>query len=103
MLHEITSEHFTNLLTTPSTLHLPNGNSLIVMIEAVTLKPQSRLPESPRIPFTVMLHSVEPTTFASGLCALDLAPLGRMEEIFVSREPAMGRDASLGYFNIVFN
>jgi hypothetical protein len=51
----------------------------------------------------VQLRSLQPTDFIDGLCALELPQLGRVEAIFVSREPPLGRDPALGYFNIIFN
>jgi len=38
-----------------------------------------------------------------GLCSLDVPELGRLEGVFVSRIPPMGRDPTLGYFYIAFN
>ncbi|OCW21026.1 MULTISPECIES: hypothetical protein [unclassified Pseudomonas] len=103
MLQQVCNEHFQPLINQSCPLQLPDGRVLHVHIEAVDLRPQSRLPDNPRTPFNVTLRSLAPTDFVDGLCALALPQLGTVEAIFVSREPAMGRDPNLGYFNIVFN
>ncbi|NWA29538.1 hypothetical protein HX870_02995 [Pseudomonas gingeri] len=103
MLQQVSSEHFQALMKQHCPLHLPDGSLLPIEIEAIALRPQSRLPESSREPFTVVLRSLEPTAFVDGLCALELPQLGRVDAVFVSREPPLGRDPALGYFNIVFN
>lgn len=103
MLHQVSSEHFQPLLEQPCALHLPDGSQLPIRIEAIRLRPEARLPEISRVPFMVLLHSLQPTDFVDGLCGLELPQTGRLEGIFVSREPALGRDPALGYFNIVFN
>ncbi len=103
MLQQVCNEHFQPLVERPCPLYLPDGSQLPVQVEAVELRPQSRLPENSRTPFSVTLRSLEPTHFIDGLCALELPQLGRVDEIFVSREPPLGRDPALGYFNIVFN
>ncbi|KAF0864777.1 hypothetical protein [Pseudomonas sp. LD120] len=103
MLQHLYNEHFQPLLNQPCPLHLPDGSLLPVQIETIELHPQSRLPENARIPFSVALRSLQPTDFVDGLCTLELPTLGRVDAIFVSREPPLGRDPTLGYFNIVFN
>ncbi|SDS35734.1 hypothetical protein SAMN05216598_1330 [Pseudomonas asplenii] len=103
MLQQVSSEHFQWLLDQTCPLHLPDGSVLPVQVEAVALHPQSRLPENSRMPFSVQLHSLQPTDFIDGLCGLELPQMGRVEDIFVSREPSLGRDPARGYFNIVFN
>jgi len=103
MLQQVSSEHFQSLLDQPCPLHLPDGSQLPVQVESIELRPQSRLPENTRIPFNVLLRSLQPTDFVDGPCALDLPQLGRVDAVFVSREPPLGRDPALGYFNIVFS
>ena len=103
MLQQVSSEHFQLLMKQHCPLHLPDGSLLPIEIETITLRPQSRLPESSRMPFNVVLRSLEPTEFVDGLCALELPQLGRVDAVFVSREPPLGRDPALGYFNIAFN
>ncbi|NWA04982.1 DUF6916 family protein [Pseudomonas gingeri] len=103
MLQQVSNEHFQSLVNRPCPLHLPDGSLLSIQIESIQLRPQARLPENPRIPFNVALRSLGPTDFVDGLCALDLPQLGRLDAVFVSREPPLGRDPALGYFNIVFN
>ncbi|WP_191489297.1 DUF6916 family protein [Pseudomonas sp. FEN] len=103
MLQQVSSEHFQLLMKQHCPLHLPDGSQLPIEIEAVELRPQSRLPGNTRTPFNVALRSLEPTAFVDGLCALELPQLGRVDTVFVSREPPLGRDPTLGYFNIVFN
>lgn len=103
MLQQLSNEHFQALVDQPCPLYLPDGSLLPVQIQAIQLRPHARLPNCPREPFNVMLRSLEPTAFVDGLCALELPQVGRVEAIFVSREPPLGRDPALGYFNIVFN
>jgi hypothetical protein len=55
------------------------------------------------MPFSVEFNSLKPTEFVDGLCSLELPELGQVENIFVSRVPAMGRDPDVGYFYIAFN
>lgn len=103
MLLQVCDQHFQALLHQTCPLQLPDGSLLPIQVQSIELRPQARLPENPRTPFSVMLRSLEPTPFVDGLCALELPQLGRVEAIFVSREPPLGRDPALGYFNIVFN
>ncbi|KPA92167.1 MULTISPECIES: DUF6916 family protein [Pseudomonas] len=103
MLQHVSSEHFQPLVDQSCPLYLPDGSPLQVRIESIALRSQAQLPEMTRTPFIVQLHSLQPTDFVDGLCSLELPGLGRLEEVFVSREPALGRDPALGYFNIVFN
>ncbi len=103
MLQQVSNEHFQPLVNQSCPLHLPDGSLLKVQVESIQLHPRAQLPQSPRLPFNVMLRSLEPTDFVDGLCALELPQLGRLDEVFVSREPPLGRDPTLGYFNIVFN
>ncbi|MNG24660.1 hypothetical protein D3C84_1094130 [compost metagenome] len=58
---------------------------------------------SERMPFSVEFNSLVPTDFVDGLCTLQLPELGKVENIFVSRVPSMGRDPQRGYFYIAFN
>lgn len=103
MLQLIQQEHFQFLLGKVTPLFLPDGSTLPIVIESNSLRPKSQLPGDKRMPFSVSMHTLEPTQFVDGLCAIELPDFGRVEDIYVSREPAMGRDPSLGYFNIVFN
>ncbi|KIH80691.1 DUF6916 family protein [Pseudomonas batumici] len=103
MLQQVSSEHFQALVNQPCPLHLPDGSQLPIQVEAIELRPQSRLPENTRTPFNVLLRSLGPTDFVDGLCTLELPQLGRVDAVFVSREPALGRDPALGYFSIIFN
>lgn len=103
MLQHVSSEHFQPLLDQPCALHLPDGSPLQILINAIAQRPQAQLPEMSRVPFNVQFHSLHPTDFVDGLCNLELPGVGVLEGIFVSREPALGRDQALGYFNIVFN
>lgn len=103
MLNQIVSDDFEVLVDAPCALYLPDGQPLPVVIEKVTLRPKSQLPGSARIPFNVALRSLQNTAFVEGACAIDFASQGRLDGIYVSREPATGRDEQFGYFNIVFN
>ncbi|AQY63634.1 MULTISPECIES: hypothetical protein [Pseudomonas] len=102
MLNLVTPEHFRPLLARTSVLYLPDGSALPIQIQQVTDAPKASVPGSPRTAFSVLLDSLEPTDFVDGLCRLPLAQTC-LEQVFVSREPAMGRDNARGYFCIVFN
>ena len=102
MLNQITSEHFRPLLNCDSMLYLPDGSALPIRIQRLTDAPRATLPGSPREAFSVLLDSLEPTDFVDGLCRLPLMETC-LEQVFVSREPAMGRNKERGYFCIVFN
>lgn len=103
MLQLVQSEHFQPLLGKICALSLPDGSAIDIQIESIKDTPQARMPNSTRMPFSVELNSLEPTFFVDGLCALELPGFGRLEDVFVSRIPAMGRDPTLGYFFIAFN
>ncbi|MGB3124231.1 MAG: hypothetical protein WBB95_10510 [Pseudomonas sp.] len=102
MLNLVTLEHFRPLLERTSVLYLPDGSALPIQVQRLTDAPKASLPGSPRGAFSVLLESLVPTDFIDGLCRLPLADTC-LEHVFVSREPAMGRDAGRGYFCIVFN
>ena len=102
MLNLVTLEHFRPLLERTSVLYLPDGSALPIQVQRLTDAPKASLPGSPRGAFSVLLKSLVPTDFIDGLCRLPLADTC-LEHVFVSREPAMGRDAGRGYFCIVFN
>ncbi|MCY0111070.1 MULTISPECIES: hypothetical protein [Pseudomonas] len=103
MLQSVQSQHFQALLGRIGTLHLPDGSTLQVHIGQLEENPSAKMRYSERMPFSVELNSVEPTEFVDGLCALELPELGRVQGIFVSRVPPMGRDPQLAYFHITFN
>lgn len=103
MLDLLHSDHFTAVADRLLHLRLPDGRQLALAIDSVTQAPRSAMPESRRVPFCVTLHSLEPTDFVDGLCTLDLPDHGEVSDLYVSRNPPLGRDASLGYFSIVFN
>jgi hypothetical protein len=103
MLQQVHSHHFQPLLGQTSSLTLPDGSSLPVRIESLAQTPRSKLPNSERMPFSVEFNSLESTDFVDGLCALEVPELGRLEGVFVSRIPPIGRDPALGYFYIAFN
>jgi hypothetical protein len=103
MLQQVQSQHFQALLGKTGTLRLPDGSELPIHIDRLEETPRSRMPKSERMPFSVEFNSLRPTEFVDGLCVMELPELGRVEDIFVSRVPAMGRDPQLGYFYIAFN
>lgn len=102
MLNLVTLEHFRPLLNHTHVLYLPDGSALPVQIRHLSDAPNANVPGGSRGAFSVLLHSLEPTDFVDGLCRLPLADTC-LEHVFVSREPAMGRDEQRGYFCIVFN
>lgn len=103
MLQSVNSQHFQALLGRVGTLHLPDDSALQIHIGELEEKPLAKMRYSERMPFCVELSSLEPTEFVDGLCALELPELGRVEGIFVSRVPAMGRNPALAYFHVTFN
>jgi hypothetical protein len=103
MLQNVTFEHFRALLGSTCTLQLEDGSGLPATITAVEEKPQARLSKGHRQPFNVSLNSLHPSAFVDGLCAVELPETGRLEGIYVSRVPPLGRDASLAYYAICFN
>ncbi|WP_260961548.1 DUF6916 family protein [Pseudomonas citri] len=103
MLQQVHSHHFQPLLGQTHSLTLPDGSSLPVRIESLEETPRSKMPNTQRMPFSVEFNSLESTDFVDGLCALEVPELGRLEGVFVSRIPPMGRDPALGYFYIAFN
>ncbi|WP_285419491.1 hypothetical protein [Pseudomonas sp. efr-133-TYG-5] len=103
MLQAVQSQHFQALPGQDGTLYLPDGSALSIHIEHFEEVPSAKMRHSERMPFSLEFSSRVPTDFVDGLCALHLPELGRVEDIFVSRMPAMGRDPRLGYFCISFN
>ncbi|EJM87635.1 DUF6916 family protein [Pseudomonas sp. GM60] len=103
MLQQVQHQHFQALLGKTGTLRLPDGSELPIHIDSLEESPRSRMPNSERMPFVVEFNSLQSTEFVDGLCALELPDLGYVEDIFVSRVPAMGRDPGVGYFYIAFN
>ena len=103
MLQRVHSSHFQSLLGQTRTLTLPDGSSLPVRFEHLEEIPRAKMPNAERIPFNVEFNSLESTAFVDGLCTLEVPELGRLEGVFVSRVPPMGRDPALGYFYIAFN
>ena len=102
MLNVVTLEQFRPLLAQPSVLYLPDGSALQIQVQGLRPAPEASLPGSAREGFSVSLNSLGPTDFVDGLCRLPLPDMC-LEQVFVSREPAMGRDGERGYFCIVFN
>ncbi len=103
MLQNVTVEHFRALLGNPCSLQLDDSSQLPITISSVDEKPLARLSDNERLPFSVSLNSLAPSTFVDGLCAIELPELGKLEDVFVSRVPPMGRDANLAYYCISFN
>ncbi|MGE1177074.1 DUF6916 family protein [Pseudomonas sp. BW7P1] len=103
MLQSVQIEHLQPLLGQQRTLHLPDGTALPILLAHLEEVPSAKMRYSERMPFCLEFNSLVPTEFVDGLCALELPEFGRLEDIFVSRVPAMGRDSQLGYFCISFN
>ncbi|WP_420235190.1 DUF6916 family protein [Pseudomonas sp. ABY48] len=103
MLEQVHSRHFQPLLGQTASLTLPDGSYLPVRFEFLEEIPRAKMPTTERMPFSVEFNSLESTAFVDGLCALEVPELGRIEGVFVSRIPPMGRDPALGYFYIAFN
>ena len=103
MLQTLQSQDFQTLPGQNGTLYLPDGSTLAIHIEHFEEVPSARMRHSERMPFSLALKSLAPTDFIDGLCGLQVPELGRVDDIFVSRTPAMGRDPAVGYFCISFS
>ncbi|MEN2398102.1 DUF6916 family protein [Pseudomonas halotolerans] len=103
MLLQVHSHHFQALLGQTSSLTLPDGSTLPVRFETLEQAPRAKMPSAERMPFSVEFNSLQSTDFVDGLCGLEVPELGRLEGVFVSRIPPMGRDPTVGYFYIAFN
>lgn len=103
MLHEVNVDNFRVMLGCVCTLQLSDGSQLPVRVSSVIEKPQARLAEDRRLPFNVSLSSLEPSEFIDGSCEVVLPEMGLLQDVFVSRVPAMGRDENLAYYCISFN
>ncbi|MBI6730220.1 hypothetical protein YA0032_11140 [Pseudomonas amygdali] len=103
MLQDVTFEHFQSLLGNTCQLQMSDGSQLPVHVASVAEKPQARAARQQRMPFNVLLESLEPSEFVDGACAIELPELGLLQNVFVSRVPAMGRDENLAYYCISFN
>ncbi|KTC33783.1 MAG: DUF6916 family protein [Pseudomonas sp.] len=103
MLQHVTGDHFRALLGAQCALHLEDGSLLPVVIESIQDKALARLSETSRLPFSVAVNALVPSDFIDGPCTIDLPELGRLEGVFVSRVPPLGRDANLAYYCISFN
>lgn len=80
---------------------------LTLQIQAVKMRPLARNPYAPedqRIPFVVELVTDGPCDIRNATGELTLAPHGKpLQSVWISRVGAMGRDASLAYFQLPFN
>lgn len=101
MLNQVTCAQFRPMLERTSLLYLPDGSSLPIQVRS--LRDSSVTLPGLRKAFSVLLESLGPTDFVDGLCHLPMPDGTCLEQVFVSREPAMGRDKERGYFCIVFN
>ncbi len=104
MLEAIDASHFEALRGQMQPFDTASGERLQLRIDAVTSKPLSSAPDArvQRIPFTVTLTGAQ-TPFIEGLCSVELPGIGRVENIMVSRQASLGRDAQTAYFQILFN
>lgn len=87
-------------------MRLPDGGTLPMLIDNVTVKAQHRNPYAPeqqRLPFIVTLTAQQATSFIEGPCTIELEKRGRLEDVYVIRVAALGRDPAGAYFQIVFS
>lgn len=106
MLDLIDADHFRQLQGQVCRFDIHDGETLHLRVDSVSLKPQARMPEADeerRMPFAVGLTAVQPTSFVHGLCSLELPQLGRVANMMVAREAALGRDPGQSYFQILFS
>ncbi len=105
MLDLVNAEHFRQLQGQVCQFEVPGGEPLNLRVDTVTLKPQARMPgadEEVRMPFSVGLTAMQPSGFVHGLCSVELPQLGRVCDMMVAREAALGRDSGQSYFQILF-
>jgi hypothetical protein len=105
MLERVHAEHFRPLAGQCLEVRTPNGETLVLAVDGVTLQPLARMPDTPadrRIPFSVALTATQPTAFTDGLCTVALPVLGCVRDVWVTRAAPLGRDATRAYFQIVF-
>lgn len=105
MLDLVNAEHFRQLQGQVCQFEIHGGEILHLRVDRVTLKPLARMPdadEGGRMPFSVGLTAMQPSGFVHGLCSVELPQLGRVCDMMVAREAALGRDPGQSYFQILF-
>ncbi|WP_217475069.1 DUF6916 family protein [Stutzerimonas stutzeri] len=106
MLNLISAEHFLQLQGQVCEFAADTGETLLLRVDSVNLKPNARMPSASaetRVPFSVGLTAMQPTGFMDGSCTVELPQLGRVSQLMVLREAALDRDPTQHYFQILFN
>lgn len=106
MLNLISAEHFLQLQGQVCEFAADTGETLLLRVDSVNLKPNARMPSASaetRVPFSVGLTAMQPTGFMDGSCTVELPQLGLVSQLMVLREAALDRDPTQHYFQILFN
>lgn len=106
MLNLISADHFRQLQGQVCEFAMDTGEKLLLRVDSVNLKPSARMPSAAaqmRVPFSVGLTAVQPTSFMDGSCTVELPQLGQVSHLMVLREAALDRDPKQHYFQILFN
>lgn len=104
MLNRLAITDFTPLLGQVCELYLPDGGTLPLTVLSMAEAPRARMPGAPegeRMPFSVVLRSLQGSEFAGGCCGMVLGGGERVDGMHLGR--IMGSDPALAYFQIVFN
>ncbi|QEL57005.1 DUF6916 family protein [Chromobacterium paludis] len=111
MLNTLRSEDFQPLIGQACRFQAPQQAEIELRIQAVRDKPLSQVPgweTEQRMPFVVELVASETTQLVDAVGRLRLPASGTqpervLEDVWISRTGAMGRDRSLYYFQLPFN
>jgi len=106
MLHLISADHFRQLQGQVCEFATDSGETLLLRVDSVDLKPNARMPSAAtqtRMPFSVGLTAVQATGFMDGACTVQLPQLGQVSQLMLLREAALDRDPGQHYFQILFN
>jgi len=106
MLELVDAAYFSPSTGKVCAMQLPDGGTLPVLVDSVSVKAHHRNPYAPeqqRLPFIVTLTAQQATGFIEGLCTIELEERGRLEGVYVIRVAPLGRDPAGAYFQIVFS
>ncbi|WP_047250396.1 hypothetical protein [Chromobacterium subtsugae] len=111
MLAELRSEDFAPLLGQSCLFSVEQQPELELRIQTVRQKPLAQVPgreDTQRTPFVVELVAARATELVDAVGTLNLPaadglPERRLENVWISRTGAMGRDRQYCYFQLPFN
>ena len=105
MLGSVCANDFLSILGEKCTCLTDQQIQLTLQIQAVKMRPLARNPYAPedeRIPFVVELVTDGPCDIRNATGQMT-ANGKQLQSVWISRVGAMGRDASLAYFQLPFN